>query len=155
MEPLAVRRADLEDYAVALGEVCAQVFDDAVSIIWKGSAYKPWDGPYDFLPGLSDLDVHVYRAAAALNPWSARRRIFRELGSPPGNTPLQLMVLDVNRLPEPWSLFLGGYRGLAGVEPPAATPAPVGVPARVRHGVFRAGAPGLPIFHLSQPPSTY
>jgi hypothetical protein len=130
IEPLAVRRSDLEEYAVALGSVCAEVFDDAISIIWKGSAYKPWDGPYDFLPGLSDLDVHVYRTAAVLNPWSARRRIFRELGSPPGNTPLQLMVLDVNRLPDPWSLFHGGYRVLEGDEPPVAATAPGEITAR-------------------------
>ncbi|MBT8212323.1 MAG: hypothetical protein KJN71_04165 [Acidimicrobiia bacterium] len=140
MEPLAVRRSDLEEYAVALGEVCAEVFDDAISIIWKGSAYKPWDGPYDFLPGLSDLDVHVYRSSPVLNPWSARRRIFRELGSPPGNTPLQLMVIDVDRLPDPWSLFHGGFRVLQGEEPPVPATSPDEVRARDRRDLEGAAA---------------
>lgn len=138
IEPLAVRRRDLEAYAVALGDVCVEVFEDAVSIIWKGSAYKPWDGPYDFLPGLSDLDIHVYRTSPVLNPWSARRRIFRELGSPPGNTPLQLMVIDVGNLPEPWSLFHGGYRVLHGDAPPVPATTPDEVRRRDREDLANA-----------------
>lgn len=34
--------------------------EQIVGLYAKGSAYKRWDGPLDYVPELSDLDVHVH-----------------------------------------------------------------------------------------------
>lgn len=114
--PGGVKRSDLVEYAEALGRVLASHWPDATSIIWKGSAYKAWDGPYDFLPGLSDLDMHVYRSGGLDDPWQARRVIFDAVGEPPGNTPLQLLVLDIDATASP--LWQSSYLVLFGGAPP-------------------------------------
>ncbi len=111
-------RRDLFDYAGALAAALHAMYPDAVSIILKGSAYKQWDSEYDFIPGLSDLDVHVYRPGGLVDPFGTRRRLLAAVGEPPGRTPLQLLMLDVADLPDPWTLLDGTYEVLAGSAPP-------------------------------------
>jgi hypothetical protein len=40
-----------------------EVFGDSkVRAIWfKGSAQKQWESPMDYVPSLSDVDIHVWR----------------------------------------------------------------------------------------------
>ncbi len=115
-------RADLAAYVAAVARAAAAALPGYVSILWKGSAYKPWDGPYDFLPGLSDLDVHVYRPGGMGDAWALRERVVGEAGPAPGGIPLQLMVLDTDTLPPWWTVLPGTYGVLAGRPPPVAVP---------------------------------
>lgn len=111
-------RAALADYARNAADVLSSAYPDAQSILWKGSAVKPWDGPYDFIPGLSDLDLHVYRPGGLEKVWKVRRALFDAVGSPPGNTMLQLLIVDSLELPDEWTLLDGTYEVLIGEVPP-------------------------------------
>lgn len=115
-------RTHLATYAGEIARALFEIHPDATSIVWKGSAYKPWDGPYDFIPGLSDLDVHVYRPGGLVDPFALRRRLFATVGDPPSGTPLQLLILDSDNLPNPWTLLEGTYGVLVG-DPPPVPPA--------------------------------
>ncbi|NNF63032.1 MAG: hypothetical protein HKN07_02125 [Acidimicrobiia bacterium] len=112
-------RIALSDYARRAADVLSAAYPDAESILWKGSAVKPWDGPYDFIPGLSDLDLHVYRPGGLENVWEVRRQLFDSVGSPPGDTMLQLIVVNSLELPEEWTLLEGTYQVLVGEKPPS------------------------------------
>ncbi len=46
--PAEIDRPTLEAHALAVADVVAELVPDHVSILWKGSAQKPWDGPFDF-----------------------------------------------------------------------------------------------------------
>ncbi len=131
-------RAALAAYVAEVAREAAAALPGFESILWKGSAVKPWDGPYDFLPGLSDLDVHVYRAGGQGDAWDLRERI-AGLGPAPGDTPLQLMVLDSTELPEWWTLVPGTYRVLHGGEPPVPHPPRDLLLARDEIGLAEAG----------------
>ncbi len=115
-------RSDLERYAAAVCALAREALPGAVSVIWKGSAFKRWEGPYDFLPGLSDLDVHVYRPGGLGDPWALREVLADRLGPPPGRVPFQLLVLDPAELPAWWTVLPGTYRVLAGGAPPCPVP---------------------------------
>lgn len=44
----------------ALADALVDRFGDRISHIWvKGSAQKRWDGPVDYVPELSDVDIHL------------------------------------------------------------------------------------------------
>ena len=120
--PELPERGALAAYAGAVGRAAAAELPDHVSVVWKGSAHKSWDGPYDFLPGLSDIDVHVYRPGGLDDPWTLRRRIRDEVGPAPYGTPLQLLVIDPDTMPEWWTLLPGTYEILAGGTPPVPVP---------------------------------
>lgn len=52
----------------------AAVPQDAIEGVYlKGSARKRWDSPLDYVPELSDVDIHVLfaREAAVIAPWEA------------------------------------------------------------------------------------
>jgi len=51
----------------AVAGALREVFGDAqVRAIWfKGSAQKPWESPMDYVPSLSDVDMHVWLSDAA------------------------------------------------------------------------------------------
>ena len=115
-----MNRAALEEYALAVAGVVAELVPDHVSILWKGSAQKPWDGPFDFLPGLSDIDLHVYRQGGLDDPWELRRAVVERVGVAPWDTPLQLLALDTETLPDWWLVM--SYEVLHGSEPPISTP---------------------------------
>ena len=52
--------------AAAWVEVLTARLGDAVTAIYvKGSARKPWDSPIDYVPALSDVDLHVRLASDA------------------------------------------------------------------------------------------
>lgn len=111
-------RSQLAEYATRAAEVLSSVYPDAQSILWKGSALKPWDGPYDFIPRLSDLDLHVYRPGGLENVWNVRRALFDATGPVPGETMLQLLVIDADSIPDEWTLFEETYEVLVGDAPP-------------------------------------
>lgn len=113
-------RAKLETHARSVADVVARLVPDHVSVLWKGSAQKKWDGPYDFLPGLSDIDIHVYKAGAIEEPWLLRRAVLDEVGPAPWGTPLQLLALNTQTLPDWWLIM--SYEVLHGTTPPVATP---------------------------------
>ncbi len=115
-------RAELAAYVRVVARAAAAALPSYLSILWKGSAYKPWDGPYDFMPGLSDLDVHVYRPGGMGDAWALRDRVVGEAGPAPGGIPLQLMVLDTDTLPTWWTVLPGTYGVLAGGPPPVTVP---------------------------------
>ncbi len=115
-------RAALAAYVQTVARAAGAALPGFVSILWKGSAFKPWDGPYDFLPGLSDLDVHVYRPGGLDDAWALRERVVSAAGPAPFGLPLQLMVLDTESLPEWWTVLPGTYGVLAGADPPVAVP---------------------------------
>lgn len=115
-------RSQLAEYAERAAEVLYRSYPDAQSILWKGSALKPWDGPYDFIPRLSDLDLHVYRPGGLENVWDVRRALFDAVGPAPGETMLQLLVIDADSIPDEWTLFDGTYEVLVGTAPPQSDP---------------------------------
>lgn len=137
--PAPPSREQLAAYADSVGDVAAGALPGFVSIVWKGSAVKPWEGPYDFLPGLSDLDIHVYRPGGQGDGWELRERI-AALGPAPGDTPLQLLVLDCDALPEWWTLIPGTYHVLHGEPPPVDVPPQATLLVRDEMGL--AEAPG-------------
>ncbi|MDH3471522.1 MAG: hypothetical protein OEM94_09430 [Acidimicrobiia bacterium] len=118
--PPEINREDLEGYALAVADVAAELVPDHLSILWKGSAQKPWDGPYDFLPGLSDIDIHIYRQGVLADPWAMRQAVMHRVGPPPWDTPLQLLALDTATLPDWWLVM--SYEVLHGSAPPISTP---------------------------------
>ncbi len=122
MPATGLSRADLAAYVRSVARAAAAALPGYVSILWKGSAYKPWESPYDFMPGLSDLDVHVYRPGGMGDAWALRDRVVGEAGPAPGGIPLQLMVLDTETLPEWWTVLPGTYGVMAGGPPPVAVP---------------------------------
>lgn len=131
-------REVLAAYAAAVGRAAAQALPGYVSVVWKGSAHKPWQGPYDFLPGLSDLDIHIYRPGGLDDPWELRGRIQDDVGPSPLGTPLQLLVLDPATLPDWWTLLPGTYAVLAGEEPPVPVPPRPLLLDRDRYGLAEA-----------------
>jgi len=135
-----VDRAEFEAYAAAVAAAAGDLLPGYTSIIWKGSTFKPWDGPYDFLPGLSDLDIHVYRAGGPGDPFALRRRLLERIGPAPCDVPLQLLVLDTATLPDWWTLVPGTYRVVAGEPPPFAVPSTELLLERDRHGLAEARA---------------
>jgi hypothetical protein len=133
-------RDQIGAYAAEIADAAAQLLGDFTSIIWKGSTHKPWEGPFDFLPGLSDIDIHVYRDAPLAEPWALRRAVFDAAGTAPFDTPLQLLVLDTAALPEWWTILPGTYEVMHGEEPPVTVPVTNRLLERDRYGL--AGAPG-------------
>ena len=131
-------REELARFAEKVGRAVADLLPDHISIIWKGSAHKPWEGPFDFLPGLSDVDIHVYREQPLADPWGLRRAVLEAAGPVPFDTPLQLLVLDVPSLPGWWTILPGTFRVLHGSEPPTSIPATATLLERDRYGL--AGA---------------
>ncbi|MCC6236491.1 MAG: hypothetical protein IT299_02830 [Dehalococcoidia bacterium] len=54
----------------AMADACVEVLTSVLgsrvrAIHWKGSALKAWDSPIDYVPGLSDVDIHLLLAADA------------------------------------------------------------------------------------------
>ncbi len=131
-------RPALAAHVRAVARACAAALPGFTSIIWKGSAYKPWDGPYDFLPGLSDIDVHVYRPGGLGDAWALRARVLAEAGDPPAGIPLQLMVLDTHTLPDWWTVLPGTFGVLAGAPPPVRVPPLARLLERDRIGLAEA-----------------
>jgi hypothetical protein len=80
---------------------------DSIRAIWfTGSAAKDWTSPVDYVPELSDVDVHVWLAegrddarralndlASALRRHEIMERMFRELRPAPSHTPRVQVVL--------------------------------------------------------------
>ncbi len=137
--PKSVTRDDLSAYARSVADAAAEALPDYVSIIWKGSTHKPWEGPFDFLPGLSDVDIHVYRPGPLADPWSVRRRVLDGVGPAPVDSPLQLLVLDSGDLPDWWTVIPGTYEVMAGGPPPAEVPPTDVLLQRDRFGLAQAG----------------
>lgn len=133
-------RQQVGRFATRIAAAAAELLGDFTSIIWKGSTHKPWEGPFDFLPGLSDIDIHVYREAPPADPWGLRRAVLDAAGSPPFGTPLQLLVLDTTSLPEWWTILPGTYQVMHGAEPPVTVPPTNSLLERDRYGL--AGAFG-------------
>lgn len=133
-------REELARFAEKVGVAVAELLPDYSSIIWKGSTHKPWEGPFDFLPGLSDVDIHVYREAPLTDPWGLRRAVLEAAGPVPFDTPLQLLVLDAPSLPDWWTILPGTYRILHGSEPPTQIPATAMLLERDRYGLAGAAA---------------
>jgi hypothetical protein len=131
----ASTRELIAQYAKEVASAAGALLPDHSSIIWKGSTQKPWEGPYDFLPGLSDIDVHVYRDRPLDDPWDLRRRVLDAAGPPPFDTPLQLLVLDAGSLPEWWTILPGTYQVLSGGPPPPRVPETAKLLARDRYGL--------------------
>ncbi len=115
-------RGEIEAFARRVGAAAAELLPDHSSIIWKGSTHKPWEGPYDFLPGLSDIDIHVYRDRPLTDPWDLRRAVVQQAGPAPYATPVQLLVMEVSALPDWWTILPGTYEVLAGGAPPMTVP---------------------------------
>ncbi|MEZ4502452.1 MAG: hypothetical protein R3C39_07495 [Dehalococcoidia bacterium] len=64
--PPETLRAETEAMAAAWVEVLRGRFGDALTAVYfKGSARKPWDSPIDYVPSLSDVDLHVRLASDA------------------------------------------------------------------------------------------
>ncbi len=65
-------RADVEAMVDAVAGALRDRFGDAIAGLWfKGSAQKRWDTPLDYVPEISDVDIHVRSAApGALDPIS-------------------------------------------------------------------------------------
>ena len=133
-------REELARFAEKVGRAAADLLPDFTSIVWKGSSHKPWEGPFDFLPGLSDVDIHVYRGEPVTDPWELRRAVLEAAGPVPFDTPLQLLVLDTPSLPEWWTILPGTYRVLHGGEPPTRVPATAMLLDRDRYGLAGAAA---------------
>jgi hypothetical protein len=133
-------RQQIGAFAAKIADAAAQLLGDFTSIIWKGSTHKPWEGPFDFLPGLSDIDIHVYRDAPLADPWGLRRAVLDAAGPAPFDTPLQLLVLDIATLPEWWTILPGTFEVMHGVEPPVTVPSTHRLLERDRYGL--AGAAG-------------
>ncbi|MEE8331217.1 MAG: hypothetical protein V3R84_05545 [Acidimicrobiia bacterium] len=133
-------RALIGEFAVKIADAAAERLPGYSSIIWKGSTHKPWDGPFDFLPGLSDIDIHVYRNGALDEPWGLRRAVLDAGGPVPFDTPLQLLVLDTTTLPEWWTILPGTYEVMHGGEPPTTVPSTSRLLERDRYGLAGAAA---------------
>lgn len=133
-------RAVIAAYVSELAHHLVQAVPDAVGIVWKGSTFRAWDGPYDFLPGLSDIDVHLYRRGALADPWQLRSDVLGRLGPAPFSAPLQLLVMDVGTLPSWWTLLPGTYGVVAGEDPRIPVPDVQSMLARDRFGLARAAA---------------
>jgi hypothetical protein len=59
-------RADVEAMVGAVAGALVARFGDAIAGLWfKGSAQKRWDSPLDYVPEISDVDIHVRAARAA------------------------------------------------------------------------------------------
>jgi hypothetical protein len=119
--PCEVRRDELKWFTRVVADAVIEQYPDAGSIVWKGSSVKPWEGPFDFIPGLSDLDVQVYRRGGVTDPWQLRRAVLDEIGDSPLVSALQLLVLDPDDLPDPWYLYPGTFEVLYG-DAPEVTP---------------------------------
>jgi len=130
----------LAEYVGKVAAAATECLPGYTSVIWKGSTFKPWDGPYDFLPGLSDLDIHVYLPGGPGDSFALRRRLLERVEPPPYDTPLQLLVLDTATLPDWWTLLPGTYRVLAGEPPPVPVPASSLLRERDRMGLLEGGA---------------
>jgi hypothetical protein len=64
--PPEALRAETDAMAAAWAEVLRARLGDAAirGIYLKGSAVKPWDSPVDYVPTVSDVDIHLWLAAA-------------------------------------------------------------------------------------------
>lgn len=60
-------RAETRAMAEAWAEVLVELLPPAAlrAVHFKGSALKAWDSPIDYVPGLSDVDIHVTLATEA------------------------------------------------------------------------------------------
>lgn len=141
-EPLSgpVGRQQIAAFAAKIADTAAELLGDFTSIIWKGSTHKPWEGPFDFLPGLSDIDIHVYTGVPLQDPWRLRRAVLDAAGPAPFSTPLQLLVLDTATLPEWWTILPGTFEVMHGAEPPVTVPTTKRLLERDKYGL--AGASG-------------
>lgn len=58
-------RADVDAMADSVAGSLLDRFGDAIAGLWfKGCAQKRWDTPLDYVPEISDVDIHVRSAAA-------------------------------------------------------------------------------------------
>ncbi|UCE26792.1 MAG: hypothetical protein JSW52_10675 [Candidatus Coatesbacteria bacterium] len=119
----------LDAYVETLFEFIPQ--DELKGIYFKGSAQKEWDTPLDYVPELSDVDIHVLFATAPRGEFpdtvedalaiaaAAERKFYENIAAPVHFPRVQLMVL--NRLMEEPD-FMGTPPGattvLYGAEPP-------------------------------------
>jgi hypothetical protein len=56
-------RHEIDATVAAIADTLVEHFGDRISRIWvKGSAQKAWDGPIDYVPELSDVDIHLHAA---------------------------------------------------------------------------------------------
>ena len=137
--PCEVRRDELKWFTRVVADAVIDQYPDAASIVWKGSSVKAWEGPFDFIPGLSDLDVQVYRHGGVTDPWELRRAVLAEVGDSPLVSRLQLLVMDPDDLPDPWYLYPGTFEVLHG-DAPAVTPIdPARIVAQDREAMTEAG----------------
>lgn len=110
----------LRQHADRVADLAASGVPDFASIVWKGSSRKAWRSPYDFIPGLSDIDIHVYVDGPVDS--SIAGAIEHAAGPGPGGSPTQVLVMDRTDLPPGWMLLPEAYTVLRGRDPEVALP---------------------------------
>ncbi|MEM7415688.1 MAG: hypothetical protein AAF389_09355 [Gemmatimonadota bacterium] len=120
----AEAQAMAESFRDALLESCAPGSIDGVYV--KGSAYRPWDSAIDYVPGVSDVDIHVRISPAAPHPRRSidlalavgerARVLFRARNPRPVHVPrAQLIFLDeIESMPGYLPSPVGSVRTLHG-----------------------------------------